>query len=69
MCLEIVGEKNLPRVLVIGREASGVGGLGDLAVNDLLQGVDALAIRADSVLRMQLVRCSGCRLSDSRLEY
>lgn len=33
----------LPGVLVVGREARRVGGLGDLAVVDLLEGVDALA--------------------------
>lgn len=33
----------VPGVLVVGREASRVGGLGDLAVVDLLEGVDALA--------------------------
>jgi hypothetical protein len=32
----------VPRVLVVGREARGVGALGDLAVNDLAEGVDAL---------------------------
>jgi hypothetical protein len=35
--------KSLPGVLVVGGEASGVGGLGDLAVVDLLEGVEALA--------------------------
>lgn len=34
---------SLPGVLVVGREARRVGGLGDLAVVDLLEGVDALA--------------------------
>jgi hypothetical protein len=34
---------NVPGVLVVGREASRVGGLGDLAVVDLLEGVEALA--------------------------
>ena len=33
----------VPGVLVVGREASRVGGLGDLAVVDLLEGVEALA--------------------------
>jgi hypothetical protein len=33
----------VPGVLVVGREASRVGGLGDLAVVDLLKGVEALA--------------------------
>jgi hypothetical protein len=32
----------VPRVLVVGREARGVGALGDLAINDLAQRVDAL---------------------------
>lgn len=34
---------NAPRVLVIGREARRVGGLGHLAVQDLLEGVHPLA--------------------------
>lgn len=34
---------DVPGVLVVGREASRVGGLGDLAVVDLLEGVEALA--------------------------
>lgn len=50
---------HIPRVLVIGGETSGVGGLGDLVVDNLLQGVDALAVRADSVLEAKLVRRPG----------
>lgn len=41
---------DIPRVLVIGGETGGVSGLGDLAVNNLLQGVDALAVGAEGVL-------------------
>ena len=43
---------DIPRVLVIGGETGGVGGLGDLAINNLLQGVDALAVRAEGVLEV-----------------
>lgn len=32
----------MPAVLVVGRETSRMRALGDLSVNDLLQGVDAL---------------------------
>lgn len=53
---------HIPRVLVIGGETGGVGRLGDLAVNNLLQGVDALAIGTEGVLETQLVRCSECRV-------
>jgi hypothetical protein len=53
---------HIPRVLVIGGETSGVGRLGDLAVNNLLQGIDALAIGTEGVLETQLVRCSKCRV-------
>lgn len=38
--------------LVIGGEARGVGGLGDLALADLLQGVGALAIGSDAAHQM-----------------
>jgi len=42
----------VPGVLVVGREASRVGGLGDLAVVDLLEGVEALARGRKSVHQM-----------------
>jgi hypothetical protein len=42
----------VPGVLVVGREASRVGGLGDLAVVDLLEGVEALASGRHSVHQM-----------------
>jgi len=42
----------IPGVLVVGREASRVGGLGDLAVVDLLEGVEALARGRKSVHQM-----------------
>ena len=42
----------VPGVLVVGREASRVGGLGDLAVVDLLKGVEALAGWRKSVHQM-----------------
>jgi hypothetical protein len=42
----------VPGVLVVGREASRVGGLGDLAVVDLLEGVEALARRRHGVHQM-----------------
>ena len=44
----------LPRVLVIGREASRVCGFGDLGALDLLQGVDALALVVESVHQMHI---------------
>ena len=57
MCLEIVGEKNLPRVLVIGRETGGVSALGNATIlGDLLQGVNPLAIGAQRVFVHSLVR-------------
>lgn len=40
--------------LVVGREARGVGGLGDLALADLLQGVGTLAIGTDAAHQMHL---------------
>ena len=42
----------VPGVLVVGREASRVGGLRDLAVVDLLEGVEALARGGKSVHQM-----------------
>jgi hypothetical protein len=42
----------VPGVLVVGREASRVGGLGDLAVVDLLKGVEALARGRQGVHQM-----------------
>ena len=42
----------VPGVLVVGREASRVGGLGDLAVVDLLEGVEALARGRQGVHQM-----------------
>jgi hypothetical protein len=42
----------VPGVLVVGREASRVGGLGDLAVVDLLEGVEALASGRHGVHQM-----------------
>lgn len=45
----------LPRVLVVGRKAGGVGGLCDFGANDLFQGVDALALVVESVHQMHLV--------------
>lgn len=44
----------LPRVLVVGRETSRVGGLCDLGAVDLLQGVDTLALAVESVHQMHL---------------
>ena len=44
----------VPGVLVVGREASRVGGLGDLAVVDLLEGVEALARRRHGVHQMHI---------------
>lgn len=44
----------LPRVLVVGREASRVGGLCDLGTGDLLQGVDTLALVVESVHQMHV---------------
>lgn len=46
--------KYTPRVFVIGRESSRVGGLRDLARQNLFQGVDALAILIESVLQWWL---------------
>lgn len=43
---------SVPRVLVIGREAGRVRRLRDLAVHDLLQRVNALAIGAERVHEM-----------------
>lgn len=40
-------------------------GLGDLAVNHLLQGVDALAVGAESVLLSKLARVLGKFLASS----
>ena len=42
----------VPGVLVVGREASRVGGLRDLAVVDLLEGVEALARGRQGVHQM-----------------
>lgn len=42
------------RPLVVGREAGRMGGLGDLAVHDLLEGVEALAARVEVVHEMHL---------------
>lgn len=44
----------LPRVLVVRREASRVGGLCDFGAVDLLQGVDTLALAVESVHQMHL---------------
>ena len=44
----------VPGVLVVGREASRVGGLGDLAVVDLLEGVEALARGRHGVHQMHV---------------
>jgi hypothetical protein len=44
----------LPRVLVVGREASRVCGLCDLGAGDLLQGVDTLALAVESVHQMHV---------------
>lgn len=46
----------VPRVLVIRRETGRVRRLRDLAVDNLLQRVDALAIRAERVHEMHSVR-------------
>ena len=45
---------SVPGVLVVGREASRVGGLGDLAVVDLLEGVEALARGRHGVHQMHV---------------
>lgn len=45
---------DVPGVLVVGREASRVGGLGDLAVVDLLEGVEALARGRQGVHQMHV---------------
>lgn len=42
----------LARPLVIGGEARGVGGLGDLSLGDLLEGVQAIALGVESVHKM-----------------
>jgi hypothetical protein len=69
----------LPRVLVVGREASRVGGLCDLGARDLLQGVDTLALVVESVHQMHVdgIMCDsrgrrigatlvvGCRVVES----
>lgn len=48
---------SLSRVLVIWGESGGVGGFGNLAVTgDLLQSVDSLAVRAQSVHQMHFWR-------------
>lgn len=44
----------VPGVLVVGREASRVGRLGDLAVVDLLEGVEALARGRHGVHQMHI---------------
>lgn len=49
----------LAGVLVVGREAGRVGGLGDLAVEDLLQRVDAVAVLALDVHQMHGSGCFG----------
>jgi hypothetical protein len=43
---------DVPRVLIVGREASRMGGLGDLAMVNLLEGVEALAGGRHSVHQM-----------------
>lgn len=45
---------SLPRVLVIGGEASRVSRLCDLCAVDLLQGVDTLALAVESVHKMHV---------------
>ena len=49
--------KILPRVLVVGGEASRVCGLCDLCAVDLLQGVDTLALVVESVHQMHVDGC------------
>merc|ERR1712230_50558 len=51
-------ERNpVPGVLVVGREPRWVRRLGDLAINDLLQRVLALAIRSEGVHKMHGCSC------------
>jgi len=40
--IALLDSNAVPAVLVVGREASRVSALGDLSVNDLLEGVDTL---------------------------
>lgn len=64
---------DVPRVLVVGGEAGGVGALGDLVADDLLQRVDALALGVESVHEMhaaggqESVNCMGQIVWDAML--